>query len=304
MVRARGAQWLAAGCARRYLEETMCGRFTLRTPAEQLARHFDLPLLAGIGPLEPALEEGALRPRYNIAPSQTIAVIRWNAERGGRQWAQLRWGLVPYWADDPAIGHRLINARSESAATKPSFRRPFERGRCLIPADGFYEWRTMAGRKQPFYITRRDEQPFAFAGLWDRWKRDQQEVESCTILTTEANQLLRPLHERMPVILSPEEYAAWLDPAPQEPAELERLLDAYPVEALKLYPVGTRVNRPDFDAAECIAEVEVTEGEGSREEDQPPSRARKSPLGSSGATRKPRKPPTDDPRQGRLDWGE
>src|SRR5262245_35107324 len=175
----------------------MCGRFTLATSRAQLA---DLFRLAG-GPELPL--------RYNIAPTQPVPVVR--AAGDGRALALARWGLIPRWATDPAIGNRLINARSETVAEKPSFRDAFRKRRCLIPATGFYEWAKTAGGKQPYHFRLLDGRPFAFAGLWERWDRGGEPVESCTILTTAANAVVRPVHERMPVILPAEAFAAWLD---------------------------------------------------------------------------------------------
>ncbi len=218
----------------------MCGRFTLRTPAAELVKIFEL-----VRTLE-------LAPRYNIGPTQPIAAVRESPT--GRELVLMHWGLIPSWAEDPRIGSRMINARSETAATKPSFRAAFARRRCLIPADGFYEWKPVAGRsKQPFYITRRDERPFAFAGLWERWKRGESPpVESCTILTTAANALLGELHDRMPVIVSEPQFAHWLDPTIDNPKEFDAILASRPSDELKSYPVSTRVNNVRNDAAECI----------------------------------------------------
>lgn len=168
----------------------MCGRFTLRVPAAELVEIFRL------------LRRPDVQPRYNIAPTQPVAVVR-RIDRG-RELSMLRWGLVPSWAKDPKIGARMINARAETVATKPAFRTALRRRRCLVPADGFYEWaKSAGGTKQPHYITRRDGRPFAFAGLWESWDGpDGSSIESCTIVTTEANDLVGRIHDRMPVILS------------------------------------------------------------------------------------------------------
>ena len=160
----------------------------------------------------------------------------------------LHWGLVPSWADDPKIGNRMINARAETAADKPSFRTAMRRRRCLIVADGFYEWQTIGKRRQPMYIHMRDGRPFAFAGLWESWEgADHSALESCTILTTSANDLVRPIHDRMPVIIAPADYARWLDPAVQQAEPILPLLRPYPAEEMEAYAVSTRVNSPARD---------------------------------------------------------
>jgi putative SOS response-associated peptidase YedK len=192
------------------------------------------------------------RPRYNIAPTQQVAAIRTHAGSPQRELAWMRWGLIPSWADDPAIGNRMINARGETLAEKPAYREAFRRRRCLIPADGFYEWKQGAKPKQPNYIYLKNEQPFAFAGLWESWQHAGQTIESCTIITTEANELLRPLHERMPVILGPDDYETWLDASIQNPERLEPLLVPYPADRMTLYPVSSAVNSPRCDDASCL----------------------------------------------------
>ena len=219
----------------------MCGRFTLTDPDQDLAVQFNLPDI-------PALE-----PRYNIAPTQQVAAVRVAAEGAVRELALLRWGLVPFWAKDPDIGARLINARAETVAEKPAFRDAFKRRRCLVVADGFYEWQKQEGRKQPFYIRLREGRPFAFAGLWERWRGpDESIVESCTLLTTGPNELMEPLHNRMPVILRPQDYTLWLDPGVQRADLLQPLLVPYPAEEMHAYPVSRRVNSPDNDDPQCI----------------------------------------------------
>jgi len=222
----------------------MCGRYTLRTALNQLALHFGLDSVP------------ILRPRYNIAPTQAVPVVR-AAEGGRREWVELRWGLIPGWSKQSPVGPPLINARSETAADKPTFRAAFRQRRCLLPADGFYEWQRIGSRRQPFHIHRADDGPLGFAGLWERWfDAGGKPVESCTILTTAANELLRPLHERMPVILEADDYAAWLDPAVTEPAELQRLLASAAAEELVITPVSTRVNSITHDDAACLAPAE------------------------------------------------
>jgi len=220
----------------------MCGRFTLRAPASVVAGQFAL------------FELPPLAPRFNIAPSQPIAVVRLGP--GGaeppRELVWLRWGLVPSWAKDPAIGNRMINARAETAAEKPAFRAALKRRRCLVAADGFYEWQNRGSgrRKQPYFIHRKDDRPFAFAGLWESWEgADHSYLETCTLLTTSANDLMQPIHDRMPVILAPESYDTWLDVSSADAAPLLR---PYPSEPLQADPVGTYVNRPGNEGPRCI----------------------------------------------------
>ena len=219
----------------------MCGRFTLFTPASRLAEVF----LPG--------ELLAATPRYNIAPSQPVLAVRPSAAAGRREFTMPRWGLVPPWARDAAIGNRLINARAETVAEKPAFRRAFRERRCLIPADGFYEWKREGAVKRPFYIRMRDGAPFAFGGIWERWEGIRGEaVETCAILTTEPNDLLAPIHDRMPLILPPEEYGRWLDPSVRVPESLAPLLRPFPPGAMEAYPVGRAVNNPLTDGPSCI----------------------------------------------------
>ncbi|HKK14953.1 MAG TPA: SOS response-associated peptidase [Gammaproteobacteria bacterium] len=207
----------------------MCGRFTLATPAERIAEHFQLAAVP------------ALAPRYNIAPSQPVAAVR--AAEAGRELVWLRWGLVPSWARDPKIGYRMINARAESLAERPAYRTALRRRRCLVPADGFYEWQTLAGARQPWYIRLRDGEPFAIAGLWEHWQGDNGTViDSVTLVTTTANTLLAPVHGRMPVLLPADAYSAWLDPRLQDTGRLSDLLQPYPAESMSAYPVSRRVN--------------------------------------------------------------
>lgn len=227
----------------------MCGRFTLSQSGSVIAEAFQLS------------EVPTLEPRYNIAPTQMVpTVVRpkvsaQSPEQSEQQFQLLRWGLIPSWAKDPAIGSRLINARSETVTEKPSFRAAFRQRRCLVLADGFYEWQRQERKKQPFYFRLQDGQPFAFAGLWERWKAPNGEaIESCTILTTEANELLRPIHDRMPVILDPNDYKLWLDPV-QKPEPLQQLLRPYRSEAMTTYPVSTQVNNPNNNSPECITEI-------------------------------------------------
>jgi len=226
----------------------MCGRYLLRSPVDALRRAFGF------------VETPNLAPRYNIAPTQAAPAVRQRREPAGERTIQLlRWGLVPSWAKDLTIGARLINARAESLAEKPSFRSAFRKRRCLVPADGFYEWRAEGKRKQPYLIARRDEAPFAFAGLWERWTPKEKGtgpefIDSFTIVTTDANALLKPLHERMPVILAPSDYSRWLDPdATIE--NLTSLLRPAPENWLEFYPIDPRVNAVRNDDAKLIEAV-------------------------------------------------
>jgi putative SOS response-associated peptidase YedK len=223
----------------------MCGRFTLRTPATVIAAHFGL------------FEVPPFSPRFNIAPSQPVPVVRLRTEGQAppqREWTWLHWGLIPRWAKNVSVGNQMINARAETVAEKPAYRAAFRRHRCLVAADGFYEWRQSGPRKQPYYLSMHDHRPFAFVGLWGHWTGPNlSTIESCAILTTEANAVLRPLHDRMPVILAPEEYARWLDTNVQEAGELTRLLDPYPADEMSAYAVDPRVNSPSHDDPSCIA---------------------------------------------------
>jgi putative SOS response-associated peptidase YedK len=196
-------------------------------------------------------------PRFTIAPTQPVAVVRRRAEQGGKELAFLRWGLIPAWADDPSIGNRLINARSETAATKPSFRKAFRSRRCLVVADGFYEWQKTDGRKQPSFIGLKSDRPFGLAGLWERWEKGEGPVESCTILTTDANPLMQPIHERMPVIVPADQYDFWLDPRCQDSEKLANLLRPYPSQDMLAYRVSTLVNNPKNDVAKCVEAFQV-----------------------------------------------
>jgi putative SOS response-associated peptidase YedK len=219
----------------------MCGRFTLIAPGESVAELFQLP------------EVPPLQPRFNIAPTQPVAAVRVSPKSGLRELTHFHWGLIPRWAKDPAIGSRMINARSETAAEKPSFRTAFKYRRCLVPADGFYEWQKLNGRKQPGRIQIQDGGVFAIAGLWEHWiGNDGSEIESCTLLTTEPNETLRPIHNRMPVILPPEDFDLWLDPAVQKADQIQSLLHPYDAGSMNHYPVSTHVNNPRNDDPLCI----------------------------------------------------
>lgn len=238
----------------------MCGRYTLSTPGEVIAELFDLA------------EAPEVEPRYNVAPTQEVAAIRLDEAGAPRRFVRLRWGLVPHWADDPAIGNRMINARAESAAEKPAFRTSFKRKRCLVLADGFYEWQKVPeGPKQPWYYRLKSGEPFAFAGLWARWRPrggegggDGEPIESCTILTTDANELVRRVHPRMPVILDPTALDLWLDPSVSERERLESALGPFEPSRMVAYPVSRRVNSPandDPSIVEPLGEAERAAGD-------------------------------------------
>lgn len=217
----------------------MCGRFSLATAPVAVAAVFELE------------EIPALSPRYNIAPTQQIAAIR-QTESGKRELIPLRWGLVPPWAEDISIGSRMLNARAESIIEKRSYNRPLASRRCLIPADGFFEWQKIGRARQALYFRVDDGQPFGIAGLWEKWSRGSDSCESCTLITTEANNLVRTAHDRMPVILLPEHYAAWLDSSHHPPKNVLPLLCPFPPERMKATSVGTRVHSPLHDDPECI----------------------------------------------------
>ena len=222
----------------------MCGRFTLTTNLGAIAKRFGVSRF---------LEEVGHAPRYNVAPTQTVIVV---SDDGTRHLAQMRCGLIPSWAKDPAIGNRMINARAETVATKPAFRAALRKRRCLIPADGFYEWQPVGRRKQPVYIALKTRAPFGFAGLWESWVSPEgEESQSCTIITTEANELLKPIHDRMPVILTREAEAVWLDPTIHEPARLLPLLTPYPTHEMEAYPVSRLINSPRHDTPDCILAI-------------------------------------------------
>lgn len=226
----------------------MCGRFTLRQP-DRLAERFQAELDL----------DGALPPRFNVAPAQPVPIVV--ATPAGRRLHLARWGLIPSWAKDPSIGHRLINARAETLAEKPSFRAALRSRRCLVPADGFFEWQRAGGRKTPYFLHRRDDGLFAFAGLYEHWRDPAgRTVTSCTIITTTPNETVgaggpggSAIHDRMPAILAPDEEAAWLDPATGESGRWRRLLRPYPGEWMALYPVAPLVNRPGHDVPAVIA---------------------------------------------------
>ncbi|MCY4145209.1 MAG: SOS response-associated peptidase [Chloroflexi bacterium] len=224
----------------------MCARYTLRADAESIQRAFAL-----------ASAENWAGPRYNIAPTQSVAVI---ANQQPKALAKMKWGFVPAWAKDPKIGSRMVNARSETAHEKPAFRSAFRRRRCLIPADGYYEWMPQGGRKTPVYIQHAQRDLFAFAGLWERWQDARGNwLHSCAILTTAANQRIRPIHQRMAVILEPADYALWLAPRGLTPSEWQPLMAGPRDEQLRYHEVSAHVNDARKDHPALIAPAQSSQ---------------------------------------------
>lgn len=222
----------------------MCGRFVGYRSLEDLKEIF---------PIDRANCE--VTASYNVAPSQEIVAI---FNHQGENWLEkFYWGLVPFWAKDPSIGGRMINARAETLAEKPAFKNAFKRRRCLIPADGFYEWKGSRGQKQPMFITLPDKKPFAFAGLYEIWRKNDRHppLRTCTIITTEASKAIRDIHHRMPLILKPDAYANWLNPAYQDVKELSRMLEAQRLTRLVGFPVSKQVNSKRINDASCVAPV-------------------------------------------------
>jgi len=222
----------------------MCGRYRLSRRKQILEEHFDV--VSG---------EEDWSPRYNIAPTQLVPVIRQHPKEPRRDLSLVRWGLIPSWAKD-ASGAAMINARSETAATLPAFREGLQRRRCLVPADAFYEWQRSTPAKQPYCFEVRDGELFAFAGLWDRWKDSAgQCIRSCSILTTTPNALTSAVHDRMPVILNRDDYDLWLDPGMQDTAVVSDLLRPLDARHMRCYPVSNRVNQVQNDDEECSRRV-------------------------------------------------
>ena len=218
----------------------MCGRFTLHAPESRIREAFNLEHTEPLG----------LKARYNIAPSQDIPIIR-DAETG-YELTMARWGLIPGWSKESKTKYSTINARIESAAEKPAYRTPFKRRRCLIPADGFYEWKQVNGNKIPHHIRMRDGGVFAFAGLWDRWEGEDGSIESCTIIVMPSNEVMKPIHERMPAIIAPAHYDWWLDSRVTDKQEIMQYLTSVPSSQLAIYPVSTWVNSPKNNGERCI----------------------------------------------------
>jgi putative SOS response-associated peptidase YedK len=252
----------------------MCGRYTLTADLKKVADRFGAPVppewadekdtatsvgstqAPSLGPAGAATTRphlGVTLPRFNIAPTQSVIVV---SDDGQRRLVQMRWGLIPSWAKDPSIGDRMINARAETLAEKPTFRAALKRRRCIIPADGFYEWQKLGKVKQPVRIVLKSREPFGFAGLWEQWISPNGEgIFSCTIVTTAANELLKAVHDRMPVILTRDAEAAWLDPKTQDPEKLLPLLKQYPPEQMEFYPVSRDVNSPAVDKPSIIERI-------------------------------------------------
>ena len=222
----------------------MCGRFTIDIPPELLFELFGLA------------EFPRITPRFNIAPTQQVPVIRRYGD-GQNHLDFLHWGLIPSWAQDKSIGSKMINARSETVTEKPAFRQAIRYRRCLVPSSGFYEWLTEGKEKQPWYIHLKDGSPMVFAGLWETWKSAEGEVvESCTILTTASNRLVAPLHDRMPVILHPDEYRTWLERTTTDPTGLKKMFQPYPADLMEMWPVSSAVNKVGNDSADLVLPVE------------------------------------------------
>jgi len=221
----------------------MCGRFTQTAPWERVKKEFATE----------ALESGSFKPRYNIAPMQTVPIVRESSS--DRIISTLKWGLVPSWSKDAEIGNRMINARAETLTEKPSFREAFAKRRCLIPTSGFYEWKkTDSGVKQPFYFYLKEKEVFGFAGLWEEWldKESGELLETFTIITTAANDVLKPVHDRMPVIVKAENYDEWLDPKIKNTERLGKLLAHCPANEMDAHTVSRAINSPTNDSPELI----------------------------------------------------
>lgn len=222
----------------------MCGRYKLVTDAHVLIECFAVESMR--------FDISKLKPHYNIAPSQDVPIIR---ETGaGRELVLARWGLVPSWSKEPRTKYSTINARLETVADKPTYRNAFRRRRCLVPADGFYEWR-QSETKMPFHIRMPDAGVFAFAGLWERWEQGEIGFDSCTVIVTKANELMRPIHHRMPIIVDPKDYDRWLDPRVRDDTQLMECLKSAPSERLTAFPISNYVNSPRHDDARCIEAV-------------------------------------------------
>jgi putative SOS response-associated peptidase YedK len=218
----------------------MCGRFTLHTPESRLRKVFNLENSMPLG----------LKPRYNIAPSQQVPIIR--DTETGREMIMARWGLVPHWSKEAKTRYSTINARIETVAEKPAYRTPFKYRRCLIPVDGFYEWKVIDGRKAPNHIRMRDGDVFALAGLWDHWEGEGDSLESCSIIVMPASDVMKLLHERMPAIIAPAQYDLWMDPGVTDKTDIMGCLNPAPSSQLVTYPISPWVNSPGHDDERCI----------------------------------------------------
>ena len=229
----------------------MCGRYRLSRRKQLVEEYFDT-----------APWDDDWSPRYNIAPTQPVPVIRQHPKEPVRQLSLMKWGLIPHWAKDPSIATSTINAKSETAATKPAFRDPLRFRRCLIPASGFYEWKRTGTSKQPYCFEVNEGELFAFAGLWEGWKdANGRWVKTCSILTTTPNALTSPVHDRMPVILRPDSYDMWLDPRMQNLAAVSELLKPYDAALMRCYPVSCRINHVANDDEECSRPMEIDESQ-------------------------------------------
>jgi putative SOS response-associated peptidase YedK len=229
----------------------MCGRYRLSRRKQILEEHFST-----------VSWDDDWTPRYNIAPTQPVPILRQNSKEPVRAISLVRWGLIPSWSKDSSASAKMINARLETAATLPALRDAMKSRRCIIPADGFYEWQKKGNAKQPYCFEVSDGSLFAFAGIWDRWKAPcGQWIKSCSILTTNANAVTSPVHDRMPVILDPDGYDLWLDPGMKNVSVVSELLKPYDARLMRCYPVGARINQVANDDAECSARAEITRGQ-------------------------------------------
>lgn len=215
----------------------------MMTPVDAIAEAFDLADVL------------QFLPRYNIAPIQPVLAVRLEPERGEREGTFLKWGLIPSWAKEPGIGDGVINARADTVAEKPAFRSSFKIRRDIVIGDGFYEWQKGESGKVPYYFQLKDEGPFAFVGLWGRWDKGEEPVESCTLITTEANGVVEPVYDRMPVILDPSSFSRWLDPNEQRAEALKAMLVLLPDDWLTAHPVSKLVNNPKYESPRCIEPV-------------------------------------------------
>lgn len=225
----------------------MCGRYTLRAQLNQLLQIYS------------ATSEIEISPRYNIAPSQSVPVLKLGGDNASREIVSMRWGLVPSWAKDEKIGYKMINARSETIEEKPSFRTAFKRRRCLVLADGFFEWQKRGSKKQPYLFQKKNAAPYAYAGLWETWNHGNQPVVSCTIITTTANELVADVHDRMPVILQDRHLENWLNPEFDHVDRLKSMLEPYPADEMERYPVDPMVGSPQNDKPQCVEPITLAE---------------------------------------------
>ena len=227
----------------------MCGRYTIRTNARKLAERFRAELSEAA--------RDALLPRFNVTPTTPVPVV--TVASGARQLSLMRWGLVPHWAKDQSVGVQYINARGDTVHEKRAFRDAFKRTRCLMVVDGFYEWKVVGDRsRQPYFFRMADDEPFAFAAMWSRWTADGQTIDSCALITTDANELVATVHDRMPVIIDPIHYDRWMDPANTTGDGLTELLRPYPADAMTATPVSSYVSKAGNEGPQCIEPVETS----------------------------------------------